>query len=113
MTRYFYYRDRKMVFSNKGTTAKDLLERMMNRLHGICFGNEEYIDEDGICLTKGIRVYLIDDNSIDKELDVENDGKVIVIKRNLELSGGKCWWSVVDNNEQIKREIEGILDGVI
>ena len=78
----FMYNDRRMEYKYS-VSAEDIFERLIKRLYGISFGDEEYID--GFKLTKGICIELIDEKDTagsDYRIEVDKDKKKIVIVRN-------------------------------
>ena len=84
----------------------NLVERIIHRLYGICFGDEEYLD-CGFKIAKGITIRLIDDISMDKDWDViyDIDYKTITLKKNSEKTNKMCWFSLVSSSIEIQKNI--------
>ena len=68
-----------------------IIGRIMRRLYGISFGDEEYLGK-GFKIAGGILIELVDDRGIGDEFRVDViDDKHLVFKKNSEL----CWYSLV------------------
>ena len=108
----FWYNNRRIDYHKfNNLKSEDMVERILTRLYGICFGREEYQD-DGFKIVKGIVVRLINDESMDIlwDIDINLDEKTIILKKNPSKTNNLNWFSFVSNNIEIRKSLKDKID---